>query len=436
MFIIATFLVALIVSKVRLGQLESLYVLVFFSTGGIQALMVLLFDGDTLASTLGYTNPGLINSMAAKHIDPEILLTSMTLWFFWILVLYIFARISFGRLNVLRTISRYSVSGIEIQGFLLPVSLAYFILSILAKTQDLKILGIALPILSILVAYFLVIIFSFQRRYSLSVWLSIFACLVLVISPSLIFFNRGGILFFLIPVAIVQFFRIKNGEIGFRRIIMPGVFFIVIIFILTIYKYVFGAMSENILEHYSSDSFSLLIFLTEAIGGRLNLSQTMYWYLYDLYYDGGVFSKGIHEAILYPVLQFFPSGLYDYGWVRSVSGIPLEHYLFSAFYGPAAAGGYALPPIVEWAWATTSIMGGFIISGFVYGLVGLLNRGLVVFDERYAILLLTVIWGGFLAPESIAGSLNNFVKYLPISFVILLVLFNLSTLLRPHYKKN
>jgi hypothetical protein len=287
-----------------------------------------------------------------------------------------------------------------------------------------------------LAAYFFIVIFSFQKKYNLSVWLSIFACLVFVISPSIIFFNRGGVLFFLIPVLIVQFFRIKKGEIGFGRMIIPGVSLIVIIFALTIYKFVFGAINESILVHYSSENFSLLIFLTEAIGGRLNLSQTMYWYLYDLYYDGGVFSKGIHEAVFYPVLQFIPSGLYDYGWVRAVSGVPIEQYLFSAFYGPGATGGFALPPIVEWSSATNSIIGGFIISGFVYGLVGLLNRGLVVFDERYAILLLTVIWGSFLAPESIAGSLNNFVKYIPVSFVILLVLFNLGTLRRSQYKKS
>jgi hypothetical protein len=424
MELVVAFILILAIFRLVSDDTRRLFLITFTFTGGAQFLIVLMFPGVDVSDGMGFTNSLRRSSSFPSEIQYGLLTKTVISWAFLYYMLYLTFKFSFVNKTPLNMIWRtLALTGnFHYLRAALFLSVVYLAVNYAGGFFS----GYLAPPISLAAMAFLLVGFvSYQsnKKQVLSSPCFLITLLFLIL-PALVDFSRGQILMPFIGIMILVYFLAVKNNLNIRILLIWCLVGVGIVFITTMFKLYLGAVANEYDEFLlytqgsfddKGDYFSTMI---NSFLARLNGSQTLYWYFFDMHYGPQVFASDRTDSLFFLFNSFVP-GVFSVGnEIRQVSGMPVEQWLFWNFTGLNASGGFALPPFVEFIWATRSVLLGFFVTTIIFILFSCFFRLLVTHTRFGAPCLVVLCFYIFLKSESIAIMALYSIKYFPASILV------------------
>lgn len=424
MALVVALILILVIYRLVSDSTRRLFLIAFAITGGAQFLTVLMIPGMEVSDSVGFTNSLRASSSFPSEIQYGLLSKTMISWAFLYYMLYLTCNFSFRNKTPLETIWRtlaltgnfhYLRAGVFLSVVYLAVNYAGGVFSGYL-VPPIRLAGIAF----LLVGF---VSYSSNKKQVLSSPYFLITLLFLTL-PALVDFSRGQILMPIIGIMILVYFLAVKDNSNIRTLLIWSLIGVGIVSITTMFKLYLGAVANEYDEFLSytagsfddtGDYFSNMI---NSLLARLNGSQTLYWYFFDMHHGPQVFASDRTGSLLYIFISFVP-GVFSAGnEIRQVSGMPVEQWLFFNFTGLNDNGGFALPPLVEFTWATRSVLLGFFVTTLTFILFSCFFRLLVTHTRFGGPCLVVLFFYIFIKNESIAILALYSIKHFPASILV------------------
>lgn len=417
-------LILLAIYRLDIDATKKLFFIIFTLTGGIQFLLVLINPGIEVSDGMGFTNSLRASSSFPSEIEYALLVQTITLWAFYCYMLYLTFKFSFENKTPVNIIMRTNaLSGnFHYLRASLFLSLVYVVFNYAGEFFSAY---LAPPIRVAAIAFLLTGFVSYnvigKRILNSPAFL---ISLLLIVMPAIIDFSRGQIFMPFFGIIILVYFLAIKSNLSIGSYLSWVLIGIMMFFITTIFKLYLGAVVNEYgsfffyLQGSLNDEDGLISILLNSLLSRLNGSQALYWYLYDIQYGPNIFISDRSDSLFYFFSTLIPGALYSGSELRFVSGMPLEQWLFLNYTGVNFDGGYAIPPLVEFTWATHSIPLGLFVTMVTFILLSCFFRLFVTYTKFGGPCLTVLCFYIFLKSESISILALFSIKYFPIAILV------------------